>query len=100
MLLLLKLQDVFVWSRIRLLADGSQTFRKGLVALRPRALRNVGDLVVKKGEALRVERMMSILKECLGGHGPRRIVRNNAGGLALLLKESKRFAVIGEESRW
>ena len=22
------------------------------------------------------------------------------GGLALLLKESKRFAVIGEESRW
>jgi hypothetical protein len=48
LLLLLKLQDVFVWSRIRLLADGSRTFRKGLVALRPRALRNVGDFVVRK----------------------------------------------------
>jgi hypothetical protein len=59
LLLLLKMQDVFVWSRIRLLADGSQTFRQGLVAIRPRASRNVGDLVVNnKGEALRVERMM------------------------------------------
>jgi hypothetical protein len=45
--------------------------------------------------------MMSVLKERLGGHGARRIVRNNAGGgLALLSKETERFAVIGEESRW
>jgi hypothetical protein len=80
-LLLLKMQDVFVWSRIRLLATGSQTFRKGLVAVRPRASRNVDDLVVNnKGEALRIERMMSVLKERLGGHGPRRMMRNNAGG--------------------